>query len=209
MSQETTRSTTPQTQPTGVSGQSLRISRKSKLSRIRSRGPANPNSKLYRRSEKAIRRALLVGLSRRCLSLQARSVFRAARVTAPTFYSHAKNVDAVLTNCETEIEMEFAKSLPTSPKRELAWAVLLGLINRNRDYFCATAKARSHYLLERIIKDMRPILDPTSNISEKSYHIYTANAIGILHCWILYDRFDKNLTDYYVKKLMQLRFMRF
>lgn len=205
----TAKSTKFQNQPLGVSGQSLKSPKASKLSHIRSRGPANPNGKLYQRSEKAIRRALLVGLSRRCLSLQARNVFRAAQVAAPTFYSHAKNVDAVLINCETDIEMEFVKSLPTTPKREMAWTILLGLMGRNRDYFRATAKARNHYLLEHIIKDMRHILDAAGNISEKSYLIYTANAIGILQCWIIYDHFDKNLTDYYVKKLMQLRFMRF
>ena len=198
-----------QNQPIGISGQSVRCCKDSKLSRVRRRGSTKPHGKLYQHSEKAIRHALLNGLSRRCLSLQARNIFRAAQVAAPTFYSHAKNVDAVLVNYETSLERELVKSLPKAPKREMAWTILLNHIYRNRDYFRATAKARDFYLLERMIADMRPILDPAGNVSEKSYLIYTANAIGTIQCWITCDHFDKKLIDAYVKKLMQLRFMRF
>ena len=183
--------------------------KESKLSLIRRRGPANPQGKIYLRTENSIRRAICVGLSRRYLGLQARTVFRTARITAPAFYSHAENVNSALINYETSLERELVEALPKSPKREMAWTILLHFISRNRDYFRATFKTHNLYLISRLINHMRYILVGTGDVSDKSYAIYTANAIGVIQCWANYDHFDKDLIDYYVKKLMQIRFMRF
>lgn len=183
--------------------------KESRLSMKRRRGPTNPNGKVYQRSEKAIRRSLFVALSKRYLGVQAKAIFRAAHVTAPTFYAHNENVNAALINCETDLEKNYIQLISKVTKREMAWTIMLTFLERNRDYFRATTRARDFYLLQRMIDDMRPVLIGTGDISKKSYNLYIFEAIGIIDCWMRFDNFDKNLIDQYVKKLAQLRFMRF
>ncbi len=183
--------------------------KESHLSELRRRGPTNPNGKVYQRSEKAIRRSLFVALSKRYLGVQAKAIFRAAHVTAPTFYAHNENVNAALINCETDLEKNYIQLISKVTKREMAWTMMLAFVERNRDYFRATTKARDFYLLQRMIDDMSPILIGTGDISKKSRNLYVFEVIGIIDCWMRFDNFDKNLIEQYAKKLTQLRFMRF
>lgn len=183
--------------------------KRSRLYALRKRGPVNSRNKQYLRSERMIRHALLGWLSRRCLNLQARKVLQKAKITPPTFYLHCSDANDALIKYERELERDFMKLLPKSPKHEVIWTLFLVFIERNHDYFCATAKNCDFFLLARIINNMRGLLVGNGQISDKAYSVYMANVVATVYCWLQHDRHDKKLMDSYVKKLMRIRFYEF
>lgn len=181
----------------------------SRLNILRKRGPVNAKDKQYLRSEHSIQRALLGGLSHRCLNLQATKVFGKAKITAPTFYLHCSDTTDALVRYERSLKNDLKGALLNTTNKEVAWTVLLAFVDRNHDYFCATAKNRDFFLLSQLITGMRNIFDSNKNVSDRAYAVYTANAIAVIFCWVEYDNHNMELSTFYVKKLLRLRFIDF
>lgn len=187
-----------------VSGSNNTNSKKSRLS-TPCRGLINLRNRNFLRNEKAIRHALLVALSKRYFGIRAKSVFHAARVTAPTFYAHAKDVNDALNNCEAELEQDHIKLLQRTSRQEVAWTITLNFIEHNRDYFRATAKVNDFYLLARMLNNMQSTPSIPKDVNGESYNSYSFHAMGIIYFWITNDHFDKSRIESCVKKLMAIK----
>lgn len=180
------------------------IKTKSKLSR----GAHNTRDKRYQRSENSIRRVVAHALGERRINLRTVEICHSANISSPTFYLHCHDSNAALTNYERDIQNEFRSLIPSKQvHHEITFTILLNFIRHHQKYFSAAVRSRSAWMLQQLLDMLRPVL-VSSQITDRTYTVYTGSLSAIIICWGEHEGFASSKIPLYTQKMLQTRLIR-
>lgn len=175
----------------------------SKASRS-TKGPKNPQHKLYRTNHHRINKALCACISERRVNIKACELYHEAKVTAPTFYLHFRSSDDVLTSYETELEANLLQLIPSSAKKITVLTMLTDYIIKHRQYFLAVNSRQDHHMLMQLVGNYR--LNLVGNrISDDFFALYVGKLTVVLSYWLTFSNLTPESSSACVHDLMAVR----
>ena len=163
-----------------------------------------------------IRRALIAGLERRTLHLQARQLCQIAQISPPTFYTQCANCNLAHKDYEWRLKQGFAASLSGGGTgRKALLAQLLRFLRRNGEYFRAACRRNVYWLMAQIFGQLRFASkttrqavvevgeEKTGVMSEKIRLLYLDAVTLLLQEWVL--EADESRLEDYLQRLLRIR----